>query len=842
MCAIVGASLLLGAVASSPPASAGGSPSAIVISPPPSSTAKCPWVKESEENIATAAQLAQEVLSKMSLAEKVNFVVLHKGHGIENYNEAVPSLCIPSFTLIDGPDGLAGRVRGATQFPAAIGIGASFNPSLAEAIGQAEGAEARTKGFDVLQGPELNLARVPGGGRVFESYGEDPYLTSVLGVADIDGIQSQGVMALAKHFVAYTQETARSRLNSDVTARALAELYDQPFEAAVKNADVAGIMCSTGLLNGQPSCVNPYTYATLASWGFTGFIRSDERAAPHPTEAFEAGLDLIKPASVTTLTNRVEYGILPVADLNRAVRTVLTEMFAYGIIADQRVAHPRVVATTSAHASVALLAAEESAVLLQDKDQVLPLSQTTKSVAVIGVDATSPESSGFGSSAVIPPFVVTPLYALKAALGPHVKVTYSPGGPRSMDVGPLRDIGVVEGASLPGQKKDKKLQDGNADLYIEAASNVTNRILTANAPGTGKGWSHWTTVVRVKRKGEYEISLKQIGDTWFYINGHEVLASPGLHAPTDVTTVVRLKQNKNYTFEARWFSVVHRGPPELGVALVSPEIKAAVKAACQARVAIVFANEPSTEGADHNTLNLPGDENALIKAVAKANHHTIVVLNTGNAVLMPWLHQVKGVIEDWYPGEEDGNAIAAILTGAFDPSGRLPITFPASATAQPLDSPAQFPGVDGTVSFGSGSAALDIGYRWYQAHHVTPLFPFGFGLSYTTFALSDATIRKSYGNVTVSLLVTNTGSVPGADVVQLYVKDPASAGEPPEQLRAFTRVALRPGTSREASVSFPLDSLQVFSHGDFHTVPGRYEVNVGDSSSSQSVHFNINVS
>jgi beta-glucosidase len=259
-------------------------------------------------------------------------------------------------------------------------------------------------------------------------------------------------------------------------------------------------------------------------------------------------------------------------------------------------------------------------------------------------------------------------------------------------------------------------------------------------------------------------------------------------------------------------------------------------------VAIVFADEVSTEGADQTSFSLPGDENALIEAVAAVNPRTVVVLNTGNPVLMPWLNHVAGVIEDWYPGEEDGNAIAAILTGTFDPSGRLPLTFPANATQQPVAFPAQFPGVDDTVNFGKGASALDVGYRWYQAHHVKPLFPFGFGLSYTTFGLSRPSIHSNSVDIFVSATVTNVGTVRGTDVVQAYVRDPVAAGEPPDQLRAFARVTLAPGESRAIELSIPVDSLQVFSEGISRSFPGTYQVNIGNSSSAQSIHLDFNIS
>ena len=365
----------------------------------------------------------------MSLNQKAQFVALGRGHGLENFTAAVPSLCLPSLTLSDGPDGLAGEVTNVTQLPAAIGVAASFDQGLAYATGRLVGAEARAKGIDVVQGPDLNLARVPLSGRVFESYGEDPFLSSAIGVANIDGIQSQRVMALAKHFVAYSQETARARIDDLVTPRALAELYDQPFEAAVKLAHVAGVMCASGSLNGVRVCSNPYIYATLASWGFHGFVRSDARAAPAATPAFSAGLDLIKPNSPLTIERLVRDGAMPAHYLNRAVRTVLTAMFAYGLIAHPRQPSIDTVATTPSHASTALLAAEESVVLLKDTGHALPLMKDVHSVAVIGTDARDPLSSGGGSSQVIAPFVVSPLSALRSALGSAVRVTYAPGGP-----------------------------------------------------------------------------------------------------------------------------------------------------------------------------------------------------------------------------------------------------------------------------------------------------------------------------------------------------------------------------------------------------------------------------
>jgi len=779
----------------------------------------------------------------MTLAEKAGFVTLRDGSGVENLNKGITSLCIPALTLSDGPNGLAGRMIGVTQLPAAIGIGASFDPALASATGYVVGAEARAKGIDVVQGPGLNLARVPFSGRIFESYGEDPYLTSLLGVANIKGTQSTGVMAMAKHFAAYTQETARARLRQVVTSRALAELYNAPFQAAVEQAHVASVMCSSGTLNGKRVCSDPYIYSSLKSWGFTGFVRSDIRAAPHPAQAFSAGLDLIKPASARTIVSLVRTNALNVSALNRAVRSLLTEMFRYGLIAHPRSLNVEKLATSQGHAAVALRAAEQSVVLLKNSGNALPLSKRTTSVAVIGTDAASGfRNTGSGSSRVVAPFVVTPLAGLRASLGAKVRVTYAPGSPASLNLGPLSDAGVVSASPTAISKGRVRRSDMGNDLSIEAAANVTNAIVTASKPATGRGWSHWRGRLRVKKTGIYEVSVLQIGDTWLYLNGREILASAGLHNPTTMTTVVKLKRGQHYEFDARWFTVSRHPPPEFGVIFASPSINAAVTAARRAQVAVVFADQSSTEGADQTSLNLPGDEDALIEAVAAVNPHTIVVLDTGGPALMPWLHQVRSVLEAWYPGEQGGAAIAAVLTGVVDPSGRLPITFPASSHAQPVAPVKLFPGVNGKVSFGSGSAALEVGYRWYQANHVTPLFPFGFGLDYTSFRLTNPTVRHVASRIAIQVTVSNTGRQLGADVIQVYVKDPKSAGEPPEQLRAFARVELSAQSSRRVALNVPVSSLRVYQHGTFVTVPGDYVVGIGESSRSLLMKVHVRIS
>ena len=275
-------------------------------------------------------------------------------------------------------------------------------------------------------------------------------------------------------------------------------------------------------------------------------------------------------------------------------------------------------------------------------------------------------------------------------------------------------------------------------------------------------------------------------------------------------------------------------PPQLGFADVSPEIAAAVSAARHASVAVIFAGVSQSESVDQPSLYLPGDADALISAVAAVNPRTVVVLNTGGAVLMPWIDRVAAVLEAWYPGQEDGTATAAILEGSVDPSGHLPVTFPAVSNPSPVGTPAQFPGVDGTVNFSEG---LDIGYRWYQATGVTPLYPFGYGLSYTSFRLSGATVQKQRHQGVVDVTVTNVGRRQGTAVVQAYVHYPAAAGEPLEQLRAFDAVPLEPLQSRLVHLTLPASAFQAYLHGTFRSVPGTYSIDVGQSSADLPIHL-----
>ena len=845
---------------------------------------RCPWLESAIQDGQPASVLAQMVLDRMTVSEKLGEVVLNSSGPYENVNAGVPRLCIPSLAVQDGPQGVGYGARHVTQLPSPLGVAASFNTSIALSYGQVEGAESLAKGFDTVQGPTLNIDRVPESGRTYEGYGEDPLLVSAMGVANIEGIQTTGSMAMAKEFAVYSQETDRGVLDNQVSERAVQELYLPPFKAAVTQAHVSTVMCAYPKLNGTFECQQPQFLGLLYQWGFDGFIRSDLGSVHDPVAALSAGTDLIKPQNADILTGLVHQGQLPIAAVNAAVSRVLTQMFAHGVIGRDETGSPAAIVDTPAHRAVALHAAESSAVLLKDDDSVLPLPSGRTRLAVIGADAsTDPVTSGLGSSKVLAPFTSTPLSAIRQRAGAGTTVTYSDGGSTTEDLPPIPtallrpDSGVGHGLTLTLSRTGSvsgplaiKAVEPTADLTIsphplssgppplastapiDQATNsplADNGILTLghlrrtqSSVVLPAGWSNmtavWTGTLTPPRSGLYVLGLQGSGGATLTLDGVPAVSDPLRHVNGRWSQSMHLTGGHHYRVLLHWqpfdnftpagVASLTPGILTLGFKYVSPEISAAVAAARKASVAVVFVGDFTSEAYDRPSLALSGDEDALISAVAAANPRTVVVLNTGGAVLMPWLGKVAGVVEDWYPGEMDGSAIAAVLFGDVDPSGRLPITFPVSQAQSAIHTLAQWPGINLTSYYTEG---LEVGYRYNNANGITPLFPFGFGLSYTHFSIGDLRVSRSPGTVTLNVRVTNTGTRSGTDVPQAYLTYPASAGEPPAQLVAFYPVSLAPNQSKTVSLAVPASAFQAFLGGTWTTVPGQYRLAVGESSS-----------
>jgi beta-glucosidase len=812
----------------------------------------CPWVRSRAPISARVAQ----VLSAMTLDEKIQLVHGDTGSVYVGYVPAIPRLCLPALKLEDGPAGVADDMTGVTQLPAPVAVAASWDTSLARSYGAVIGEEEWGKGANVNLGPTVNIVRDPRFGRAFETYGEDPYLTGQIAVAEIRGVQGQGVLAQVKHWVAYNQETFRNTPADDVIVdrRTLHEIYMPQFEAAVRQGGASSVMCSYSTINGTYACENGYTQDSVLKrrWAFSGFVTSDWGATHSTVASAENGLDMEMPGRRflgAALKTAVQEGRVPVSRLNDMVRRILTQEFRFHLLGREQAGGPAAIVTNDQHAAFARSAAEQGTVLLRNQGNLLPLGASLRSIAVIGPSAgRDAMSGGGGSAAVVAPYVVTPFEGIARRAGAAVTVRYAQGAlPPNGAFPPVPSSALAPssggGAGLTAQFYNNMTLSGGPVLTR------TDSTLGANwhgrPPGPGvnaEQWSaRWTGTLTAPATGEYTFSLTSDDGSRLLVNGARLIDNWREQGPTTVIGKVTLASGQAVPIEVDFYQSGGGDSLALGWRVPGQPslIAEAVDLARSSDVAIVFAAAFETEGADLADIDLPGEQNQLIGAVAAANPRTVVVLNTGSAITMPWLDSVQVVLEAWYPGQEDGNAIASVLFGDVNPSAKLPITFPKHLADLPASGANRWPGVDGRVQYSEG---LLVGYRWYQARGVAPLFPFGFGLSYTTFRFANLRVSSRHGRtVTVGADVTNTGQRPGAEVVQVYIGFPASTGEPPWQLKAFSKIRLAAGETRHVTFSL---GARAFAHwdeaaGGWAVSAGEYRIGVGDASNNLPLHAEV---
>jgi beta-glucosidase len=800
------------------------------------------------EDISTRVEALLEQLTRQ---EKVSLL-----SGLDVWNTVpVPRLGIPSIVMTDGPHGVrathpeVGRQMGpATAFPTGASMGASWDVELIEQVGRALGEETRGMGCDILLGPCVNIVRDPRGGRNFETYSEDPYLTGRLAAAFIRGLQSQGVGASLKHYAANNYEVERLRASSNVDERTLREIYLAQFEAAVKEAQPWTVMCSYNRVNGVYAGEHHHLLTDILrdEWGFEGAVISDWAATHTPFEAVANGLDLEMPGPARyfrLLGDAIQNWQIDEAKVDAAVRRVLRLVAQSGRL-DGRTS--RGAANTRAHQQLARRLAEESVTLLKNEGGVLPLDKDKlQSAAVIGPNAAAAVISGGGSSRVEPPYRVSPLEALQREL----EVAYERGCdnydlpfevPRAWMTGP---------DGKPGMRAAMYASDDCSGQPLFSLDGLGSDFWfhTAWATQAPPGSARWTTRLTVPEDGRYLFDLHHSSSVRLYLDDQLILAGDNPTLPdraggAPVSAVRELKAGRPYEFRLDYV----RDPNQeviffkLGLGLTfepdpDPRLGRAVELARRSEVALIFAGYPDayeSEGTDRPDIDLMGRQDELIAAVAAANPRTVVVLNTGAPVSMPWLDQVAAVVQAHYPGMENGSAVASILLGMVNPSGKLAVTYPRRIEDSPAFINASYPGCR-EVNYGEG---IFVGYRYFDKKDVDPLFPFGHGLSYTTFAYGGLKLPdkvRAGERIKVSLTVKNTGRAAGKEVVQLYVADPRSAlPRPPKELKAFAKVALQPGQSE--TISFTLDE-RALSYYDpvrqgWAAEPGEFEVLVGGSS------------
>ncbi|HUA59754.1 MAG TPA: glycoside hydrolase family 3 C-terminal domain-containing protein [Verrucomicrobiae bacterium] len=649
----------------------------------------------------TADQRARDVVSRMTLDEKIQEI-----HGMTRTPtqarlvSGIPRLGIPPLRITNGPAGIGnggpGHEGKATALPAPIALAATWDLEMALLYGKILGVEGRDLANDLVEAPDINIARTPQCGRTFEAFGEDPYLVGRISAGEITGIQRSQIIANVKHFAANNQEEGRHNMNEVIGERALREIYLPAFEASVKEGRSASVMCSYPAINGAFSCENEFLLAQVLrkEWGFTGFVTPDYLAVHNMVPAVLAGLDvdalrgeegLFTPQSIKAALASGKLTIAMIDDmLIRRFRTMMES----GVWDHPATLQP---VPEKEDGTDARRIAEQGMVLLKNQGGILPLNAGgLHSIALIGPYAGKASTGGGGSSSVKAAYTVAPLDGLQARAGSKIAI---------------------------------QLVDGS-------------------------------------------------------------------------------------------------------------DLAKAAEAAKSADVAIVMVGDHASEGHDQD-IKLSGNQDQLVETVAEANPRTIVVVKAGSAVAMPWLAKAPAVVDAWYPGEDDGNAVAAVLFGDVNPSGKLPVTFPKRLADSPITTPEQYPGdakVDGYDRVAHYTEGIFVGYRWYDTKSISPLFPFGYGLSYTTFSFGKFT-ASSAG---VDFDVTNTGKRAGAEVAQVYIGKPGSAAvpEPTKELVGFQKVQLQPGETRHVHVGL---SERSFSHWDVDThswkvTPGAYRILVGASS------------
>ncbi|WP_293910645.1 glycoside hydrolase family 3 C-terminal domain-containing protein [Deinococcus sp.] len=822
---------------------------------------------------AASTRRIDELLTQLTLAEQVSLLA-----GADHWTTVpVPRLNIPPVKVTDGPAGARGAgsfVSGVATaaFPCGIALGSTWDAPLLREVGAALANEARLKNAGVLLAPTLNLFRSSLNGRNFESYSEDPELTGQLGVAYVQGLQASGVAACIKHFAGNESEYQRSSIDSRIPERALRELYLRPFELGVK-AGAWAVMTGYNRLEGTYCGEHPRLLQTILrqEWGFDGVVMSDWGGTHSGAASVRAGLDLEMPGPA-----KARAGLLAEAEADpetrQAVRhaagNLLHLMQRCGILdapLDVREAAEQPDESPEVRALIRRAGAAGT-VLLKNEGQLLPLPARAR-VAVIGPNAASAAIMGGGSAQINAHRRTSPLAGLSRALGEQ-NVSYAQGCGNERYL-PVLDLPVETEYYAPGT-----YQPGQADIHVPALHREVRQgsevmwfsVPAGMAPSALQARLKLT--LKVLESGDYELSLLSAGLSSLSLDGQQLIENWQSWAPGSTyfgfgsdEQRVRLSLEAGdhqlvLDFAAQpfdngvaSFSAVRLGGRRVPSADLMAE---AVRAAAEADYAVLCVGtngDWETEGVDRVGLSLPGDQDALIAAVLAANPNTVVLLQTGGPVLMPWLAQARAVVQGWFPGQEAGDSLADVLTGQAEPGGRLPQTFPAHLSDDPVhpETPdAQYPGHDGHVDYTEG---LFTGYRHTDRHRLTPLFAFGHGLSYTSFALGSARLSTPRlgpdERLSVAVPVTNTGSRSGQTVVQLYVHSPASRLERPEkELKAFAKLHLEAGETGEASLELDMRSLAYFDDhlNAWVADAGEYHLLIGQSSAELPVRAVIHLS
>jgi beta-glucosidase len=791
-----------------------------------------------------------DLVKQMTLAEKISMLA-----GADLWHTvSISRLGIPSIAVTDGPNGARGS-RGnmgptAALFPVGMALGATWNTALVEKVGAALAAEVKTKGAHILLAPTVNIHRTPIAGRNFECYSEDPFLSGKMAAAYIRGMQNNGAGACIKHFVCNDQEFQRMSISSKVEQRPLHEIYLEPFRLAIRESKPWAVMSSYNKVNGVFASENDYTLKTIlkGEWGFDGLVMSDWFGT-YTNDVPASGLDLEMPGPARWMTaakvnKALESGDLTRDQLDDKVRRILRIVERSGAF-ENPVLREEHAHDTPEQRALMREVARETIVLLTNKKDLLPIDLAKyRTIAVIGELAKDANVMGGGSSRVNPHYVVSPLDGILARVGRSSRVEYATGcyihkNTPELDAANVTSedgkvgltLRVFANHDFSGRPVFEAVTDrSNFDWWGNAVPNIKQDDFSACLTGT----------FSAPEGGIHTFGLISLGQSRLFLNGKLLVDNwdrddTGIEKNAQVRLFpgqkIAIKIEYSNQGNDQWRSLrINHMPP----ASADP-IADAVALAKRSELVIVVAglnNEWESEGFDRLNMDLPGAQNELIEKIASVNPNTIVVLNAASAVTMPWVDKVASIVEHWYNSQECGNALADILFGDVSPSGKLPTTFPTRYE----DNPAfiNYPGENGEVLYGEG---LFVGYRYYDAKKLEPLFPFGHGLSYTTFEYGNIKLGSPQfteaDGLDVSFDLRNTGRYSGKEAFQVYVRDIRSLLVRPEkELKYFAKIELAPGESKIVTLHLDREAFWYFNPArDAWVVEtGDFEILIGASS------------
>ncbi len=808
------------------------------------------------DNLAAIDKRVDGLLSKLTLEEKIDLI----GGDTPFRTHAIERLHIPYFQMADGPVG-AHIPAPTIAYAAGIGLAASWDRQLAVRIGNELGRDARSRGAAFLLGPGVNIYRAPMNGRNFEYFGEDPFLASAIAVGYIQGVQQEGVSATVKHYLGNNSEYLRHDTDSVIDERTLREIYEPVFEAAVKTAHVGAIMDSYNLTNGEHMTQNHRLNVEVAKqqWHFPGILMSDWVATYDTAAAANGGLDLEMPFGVYFSREKimplVQNGTISQATLDDKVRRILRVAASFGWL-DRAQIDTSIPRYNLAGRAASLQAAVEGAVLLKNENNVLPLDRRSiKTLAVIGPTATQTVTTGGGSGEVVSFANTNLLVGVSNYLGDPVKVLYARGVRSTNMMARLTHFTTDAEGTHPGVTH-VTYSKANLAGDVVTTSTETAMILPGssrrepeeqelnaltshrnNSPYTRPTTSsRWTGYFTPGEPGQFAVYVQTDGKYRLLVDDAVVFDSSVVPKYIlNQTTLELTKSPHKVVLEQLSQQLGSVSGMRTGIFPLNDIVeKDALEMAAHADAVVLalgFNAQSEAEGGDRN-FALPPGQDQLVQEIAALGKKTIVMITSGGSVdVTPWQDKVQGIFETWYAGEEGGNAAARLLFGEANPGGHLPISWERRIEDNP-SLQGYYPDL-GTnkVDYREG---IFMGYRGYERSHVEPLFPFGYGLSYTSFAFTNLKANPSgEGRFAVSFDVKNTGKRAGSTVAQLYVGQPSSKVErPAKELKGFERIMLQPGESRR--VTLPLDprSFSYFnvSQSTWQADFGVYQIRVGDSS------------